>query len=91
MQIALDDVHFRDVAGKAVAEIEIVTAEKMASGDFAFRVERARLGRARVDPGVVAPYARRWTLKPETTAVRVIVRDRFTGRYGTLDIPVSSR
>ena len=91
MQIALDDVHFRDVAGRVVAEIEVATAEKIASGDFAFRVERAMLGRASVDPGVVAPYARRWTLKPDTTVVRIIVRDRFTGRYGTLDIPVSTR
>jgi VWFA-related protein len=88
MQIALDDVHFRDAGGKAVAEIEIVTAEKVESGDFSFRVERASLGRTNVDPGALAPYAHRWTLKPETRTVRVIVRDRFTGRYGTLDIPV---
>jgi hypothetical protein len=91
MQVALDDVHFRDVGGKAVAEIEIATAEKVASGDFAFRVERATLGRVNAEPGAVAPYARRWTLRPETTSVRVIVRDRLTGRYGTLDIPVSKQ
>ena len=88
MQIALDDVHFREIAGKAVGEIEIVTAEKVASGDFSFRVERASLGRTNTDPGALAPYAQRWTLKPETRTVRVIVRDRFTGRYGTLDIPI---
>lgn len=91
MQMALDDVYFRDVGGKAVAEIEIVTAEKIASGDFAFRVERASLGRTNADPGAFAPYARRWALRPETTIVRVIVCDRFTGRYGTLDIPVKGR
>jgi hypothetical protein len=91
MQIALDDLHFRDVGGKAAAEIEIATAEKVASGDFAFRVERASLNRVNAEPGAVAPYARQWTLRPDTTNVRVIVRDRFTGRYGTLDIPVISR
>jgi VWFA-related protein len=91
MQIALDDLHFRDAAGKTVAEIEIATAEKIPSGDFAFRVERATLGRSNEAPGAVAPYSRRWTLRPDTAAVRVIVRDRFTGRYGTLDIPVKSR
>jgi hypothetical protein len=91
MQIALDDVHFRESAGKFAAEIEIATAEKIASGDFSFRVERATLGRTNADPGALAPYAGRWILKPETRMVRVIVRDRFTGRYGTLDIPVSDR
>jgi hypothetical protein len=86
MQIALDDVHFRASDGKLVAEVEIATAEKIASGDFSFRIERANLGRTNADPGALAPYARRWTLKPETRMVRVLVRDRFTGRYGTLDI-----
>jgi hypothetical protein len=84
MQISLDDVYFRESAGKSMAEIEIATAEKIASGDFSFRVERASLSRTNTDP---APYAQRWALKPATRTVRVIVRDRFTGRYGTLDIP----
>jgi VWFA-related protein len=88
MQIALDDVHFRESGGKISAEIEIATAEKIASGDFPFRVERANLDRTNADPGALAPYVRRWVLKPETRMVRVLVRDRLTGRYGTLDIPV---
>ena len=29
-----------------------------------------------------------WPLNAGTTDVRVIVRDRLTGRYGTLDIPL---
>jgi VWFA-related protein len=91
MQIALDDLHFRDIGGRAAAEIEIATAEKVASGDFAFRVERASLNRVDAEPGAVAAYARKWTLRPDTTNVRVIVRDRFTGRYGTLDIPVKNK
>ena len=89
MQIALDDVHFRESRGKSIAEIEIATAEKIAGGDFSFRVERATLGRTNAGPGALAPYARRWTLRPETRVVRVVVRDRFTGRYGTLDIPLN--
>jgi hypothetical protein len=89
MQIALDDLHFRNVGGKVAAEIEIATAEKIASGDFIFRVERATLNRVNAEPGAVAPYVRGWALRPETTNVRLIVRDRFTGRYGTLDIPMN--
>ena len=91
MQMALDDLHFRDVNGKALADIEIATAEKSESGDFAFRVERATLGRTNAEPGALAPYARRCALRPETSTVRVIVRDRLTGRYGTLDIPIADR
>jgi hypothetical protein len=34
-------------------------------------------------------YALRATLKPATATIRLIVRDRFTGRYGTLDLPVN--
>jgi hypothetical protein len=28
-------------------------------------------------------------LKPGASTVRLIVRDRVTGRYGTLDVPVT--
>ncbi len=68
MHIALDDVHFRDVDGNAMAEVEIGTAEKIASGDFAFRVERASFRQVNADPGALAPYSRRWTLRPDTTS-----------------------
>ena len=89
LQIALDDLHFRDAGGKRVADVEIVTAEKVASGDFAFRVERASLGApASGAPGATASYTRRWALRPGTATVRVIVRDRFTSRFGTLDMPI---
>jgi len=66
MQIALDDLHFREGGGKQVAEIEIATAEKIARGDFSFRVERATVGRPNGDPGGLAPYVRQWTLRPDT-------------------------
>lgn len=90
LQIALADLHFRDAGGKAIAEVEIVTAEKIAVGDFAFRVERASLGLpANAGPASVARYSRRLSLKPGTSTLRLIVRDRFTGRYGTVDIPLN--
>lgn len=88
IQIALDDLHFREVGGKFVADIEIVTAEKISGGELSFRVERATLERLSPNSGALAPYARQWAVRPDTTMIRVIVRDRFTGRYGTLDIPM---
>jgi hypothetical protein len=36
----------------------------------------------------VLRYTDRWKLRPGTTMIRVIVRDRSSGRYGTLDVPV---
>jgi hypothetical protein len=30
-----------------------------------------------------------WELTPDASTVRLIVRDRLTGRYGTLDVPVT--
>ncbi len=30
----------------------------------------------------------RWELKPGAATIRLIVRDRLTNRYGTLDVPV---
>jgi hypothetical protein len=27
-----------------------------------------------------------WTINPDTTAIRLIVRDRLTGRFGVLDM-----
>jgi len=69
-----------------------VTAEKLASGEFGFRVERASLGLpANAGQAPVAGYSRRLTLKSDTATVRLLIRDRLTGRYGTLDIRVSQR
>ena len=33
-------------------------------------------------------HAHNWKLDPEAAAIRVILRDKLTGRYGTLDLPV---
>jgi hypothetical protein len=37
------------------------------------------------------PVKTTWPLNPGTSAVRAVVRDRFTGRYGTLDLPLHGR
>jgi hypothetical protein len=39
-------------------------------------------------PPTVA-FASDFTLNPQTTSVRVIVRDKSTGRYGSVDLPLS--
>jgi hypothetical protein len=35
-------------------------------------------------------FAKSWTINPDTTALRVIVRDRLTGRFGVLDMPLNA-
>ncbi len=35
-------------------------------------------------------YRQRLKLSPETSTMRIIVRDRYTGRYGTLDVPLKN-
>jgi VWFA-related protein len=90
LQIASDDLHFRDVDGQAIATADIFTAEKTPSGEYDLVAERATLQRPpRQGPAGgdgLLRYARRWQMKPETSTVRIIVRDRLTGLYGTLDI-----
>jgi hypothetical protein len=92
LNIALDDLHYRAEGGTAAAQIEIATAEKVADGNFAFRVERGALGAPpQLGADATATYTKRLQLRPDTVTVRVIVRDRFTGRHGALDFPVARR
>lgn len=92
VNIALDDLHYSVDAGAPAAHIEIATAEKIADGNFAFRVERGALGPPpEFGAGATASYSKRLQLRDDTVTVRLIIRDRFTGRRGTLDFPVARR
>lgn len=92
LQIFLKDLHFRDSNGKWLADVEIATAEKIANGDFAFRVERATLGRpASAVAEALGHYTRRLVVNPNIRSLRVIVRDRMTGKHGAVDIPIAPR
>jgi VWFA-related protein len=92
LQIASGDLHFREVDGQMSATADIFIAEKTPSGEYELLAETAHLRRppgeaAAVGEGLLR-YTRRWQMKPETSTVRIIVRDRLTGLYGTLDMPV---
>ncbi len=83
------ELHFRRTGDQLAAEVEIVVAEKRPNGAFSFRIDTRTLTvAAGVDTaGTVLRYVDRWTVKPGTSSIRLAVRDRFTSRYGTLDIP----
>ena len=72
--------------------MDIVFANKIGSGDVDFRVGQAMLTLATRDAGaavVLVRHTQRWSIKPDTTAIVVLVRDRATGRVGTLEMPVN--
>jgi len=93
LQIAADDLEFVEVAERLEADIDIAVAEKTAVGGFGFQVYSAgvQLTGDQEAPaaGTLARGTLRFQLKPDTITMRVIVRDRYTGRSGTLDLPVN--
>jgi hypothetical protein len=90
MQISTDDLHFRQVDGQSFAAVDVAIVDKLPTAQV--RMQRnpkeipyptgefAEVG--------VADLSHTWELTPGASAVRLIVRDRFTGRYGVLDVPV---
>jgi VWFA-related protein len=89
--IAPEELRFQRSASGLSADVEIVTAEKRLDGTFEYHGGAVTLAMAAADHTAdsVVRYTDRWTVGPETTTIRLIVRDRITGRYGTLDMSLS--
>jgi VWFA-related protein len=87
--LGAEQLQFRPVGDKQVADAEIAIAEKTSKGDFSYRLRTSTftLPPATMPAGTVLRYTDRWQLRPGTATIRVIVRDRTSGRYGTLDVP----
>jgi VWFA-related protein len=91
LQIASGDLYFHEKDGQVVADLEIGLVEKTARGPSNVRVQPfevtldAPMKNSRPE---FVPLKTTWTLNAATTTLRIIVRDRFTGRYGTLDLPL---
>ena len=89
--LAPDELTFRTTGATLTADVEIAMAQRRRSG--AITLNRAATTLAipaqTETAGTVVRYRDRWTLEADTTSVRVIVRDRATGRYGTLDLPLA--
>jgi hypothetical protein len=91
LQIAAGDLYFESTSGKVVADLEIGVVEKNAAGTM--NVRQQPLEVTLNDPSkdqrlALITSATTWPLNAGTTSLRVIVRDRLTGRYGTLEIPI---
>jgi VWFA-related protein len=93
IQIAADDLYYKRVNGQPVTDLEIGFGERN-------RQEWTRVRRdgavitikehpdATVRPSIVR-FAKQWSIEPDTTHVRLIVRDRNTARFGVLDMPLT--
>jgi hypothetical protein len=93
IDVAAEDLHYRKISDQLGAEFEVGLAEKNRIGEFKLRriatgVRFAAGNESQIIAGAVR-YALRATLKRDTTTICLIVRDRFTGRHGRLDVPVS--
>jgi VWFA-related protein len=90
--IAVDDLFFRKDANQQVADIDIGVIEKTPDGTTGIsRVQGTiRLPENRKSGGKSdkVRYAHRWEVHPETTEIRLIVRDRLTSRYGAIEMQV---
>ena len=88
LDVATDDLQFRPADDGPTADVEIALVEKTAAGPTNVRVQSAS---AHLPTGVappVAPLSVTFALNPQTTSVRVIVRDRSSDKLGSLDLPL---
>ncbi len=93
MQVDPHQLHFRREKDQLVAEFEIAVAEKGTTGEISFHQENGKVTVPVADERKIGPeltrYFREWKPTPGSVTVRLIARDKSTGRYGTLDLPVS--
>ena len=93
IQIAADDLYYKRVNGAPVTDLEIAFGERNAKEWTRVRRDGATITikenpQKTVKPSIVR-FAKAWSIEPNTTQVRMIVRDRMTGRFGVLDMPLS--
>jgi hypothetical protein len=92
LQIASEDLYFRTIAGQPVTELEIGLGERNHKEWTRVRRDGATITvKENPQKQGIAPivrFAKMWMLNPDTTALRLIVRDRWTGRFGVLDMPL---
>jgi VWFA-related protein len=93
IQMAADDLYYTRTNGSAVTDLEIALGERNAKEWTRVRRDGALITmkenpQQAVKPSIVR-FSKMWTVEPDTTQVRLIVRDRMTGRFGVLDMPLN--
>jgi VWFA-related protein len=92
LQIAADDLYYTSVNGEPVTDLEIALGERDRKEWTRVRRDGALITikdnpQQTVKPSIVR-FSKTWSLLPETVGVRMIVRDRRSGRFGVLDMPL---
>jgi hypothetical protein len=81
------DLLFREANKRRSAEIEIAFAEIKSNETYNIQRRSFVLGYTESN-GRAVQHMHSWKLDPQAKTIRVILRDKLTGRYGTLDLPV---
>ena len=93
LQIAADDLYYKRVNGQPVTDLEIGFGERNTRQWTRVRRDGATItikeNPAQSTKPSIVRFAKTWTIEPDTSHVRIIVRDRMTGRFGVLDMPLS--
>lgn len=94
LQIPAEDLSFRPLNGTTACTLEIAIAERTPAGLLGIRRDIGSFalkdGQAQNLPAVTVRFPKQWTIDAKTSLIRIVIRDRYTGRFGTLDVPVAA-
>ncbi len=90
VDVAGDDLQFRNDGAGMNADVEIALVEKTAAGPTNVRVQSASVQIAAGSEAASVPLSANFVLNPQTVSVRVIVRDKSSGKFGSLDVPLET-
>lgn len=93
LQIPAEDLSFSPVNGATACTLEIAIAERTPQGLLGIRHELGSFALKDSQTSdltaLTVRFPKQWVLDARTSLIRVVIRDRSTGHYGTLDVPVS--
>jgi VWFA-related protein len=94
LQIPAEDLSYRPLNGTTACTLEIAIAERTPQGLLGLRHEvgsfALKESEAANPSAVTVRFPKQWTIDSKTSLIRVVIRDRDTGHYGTLDVPVAA-
>ena len=93
LQIPSQDLYFRRVNDQLAADLDLGLAERGTVEWSRLRSDKATVTmqnqQANTSTSAIR-ISKSWALNPGTSVARLVVRDRFTGRYGVLDMPLDT-
>ena len=89
LDVVSSDLQFTKTDTGVATDLDIAIVEKTVNGPTNVRLQSASVRLTHgANPATVA-VASEFVLNPETASVRVIVRDKSTGRHGSVDVPLA--